>query len=158
MKNIIKIAVLVIIVFSFVLVMPAEGRRGPVRIQNKVPVNPASIVMLKGKVQAVMTTIPVVGGNVSQTPHALIKVKIFVKETGSEYIVQLAPGNFMSLQGLVVNRDDIVNVKAFRTPDSPELKSMTFEKSGRVFILRDEFGRGLWEKNDIRPGRDKRIK
>lgn len=156
-----KIFLTLLIAFTVsLLVSPlsANVRKGNVENLPNVPVDPARIVTFAGTVNAVMIQIPVQTGNAAPVPHALIKVKIREKETGVEHIVILAPGNFLAKKGLTVNNGDQVAVKAFRTEGITDLKSMTIEKSGRLLVIRNEFGRGIWEKSDIRPGRDNRIK
>ncbi len=86
-------------------------------------------------------------------PVAFIKLKIFDKTLNREHFVQLAPGNFLRLQGLFLKKDDLIKIKGFTDLGSPELKSLVIEKDGRTFTLRDEFGQGLWNKSVLQEQR-----
>jgi hypothetical protein len=144
MKKLIKIAVIVVMTFSFVALLPAQSKMGAMGVNSSVLINPSSIVMIKGKVRAVMTEIPVSKLNMSRSPVAFIKVKVFDDVTKAEHTIQIAPGNFMTKMGLKINRDDIILIKAYKTPGSVDFKSIELTKDNRKFIFRDQFGRGLW--------------
>ncbi len=147
MKNLIKIAVIIVMAFSFVVLLPAQNKMGAMSVKSNVLINPSSIVMIKGQVRAVMTEIPVSKLDISKAPVAFIKVKVFDNVTKAEHIIQIAPGNFMTKMGLKINRDDVVLIKAYKTPGSVDFKSIELTKDNRKFIFRDQFGRGLWRED-----------
>lgn len=115
----------------------------------KKPLDQTKIISIQGNVQAIMTSIQTPESGVQGVPVAFIKLKIFDKKLNKEYFVQLAPGNFLRLQGLFLKKDDLIKIKGFSDQGSPELKSLVIEKDGRIFTLRDELGRGLWNRSEL---------
>lgn len=115
------------------------------------PIPASKMMEIKGKIQAIMTGIPagqpVVGGAV---PLAFLKVKVLNKTTKQEHLVQVAPGDFLRLKGIILRKDDQIRIKAFKPDNSPEIKSLEVEIKGRILILRDRFGKGMWEKPQLR--------
>lgn len=125
-------------------------------ISDKVydPIPASKIMELKGKIQAVMTEIPagqpVSGG---AAPVAFMKVKMKDPATGQEHSIQIAPGDFLRLKGVILQKDDQIRIKAFKSNNSPEFKSLEIEIKGKLLILRDRVGRGMWEKPLLRPNK-----
>ncbi|MEN8153195.1 MAG: hypothetical protein ABFR75_04170 [Acidobacteriota bacterium] len=117
--------------------------------EMKIPINPASMISVQGKIQAVMTTVQSPVSGQMNTPVAFIKIKIFDKNSNKEHFVQLAPGNFLRLQGLFLKKNDQIKIKGFTAQGSSELKSLILEKDGRIINLRDKFGDGLWNKSEL---------
>ncbi len=117
------------------------------------PVPASKIMEISGKINAIMTGIPtgpVVGGS---APAPFVKVKIKDDKTGQEHSIQVAPGHFLRLKGVILQNEDIIKLKVFKPENSQEIKTMQIEVKGRVVILRDNFGKGLWEKPQIREER-----
>ena len=114
------------------------------------PVPASKIVELSGRVNAIMTEIPTGPVNAADPPAAFIKVKIKDEKTGQEHSIQVAPGHFLRLKGVMIRKDDQVKIKGFKPDNTPEIKTMELEVKGRILIIRDKFGKGLWEKPQIR--------
>ena len=116
---------------------------------TKQPLDQTKIINIQGNVQAIMTSIQAPRSGEQGVPLAFIKLKIYDKNLNKEHFVQLAPGNFLRLKGLFLKKEDHVKIRVFSDQSSPELKPLGIEKDGRMFILRDEFGRGLWNKTEL---------
>lgn len=125
--------------------------------ENKIPtpIPDSKIMEISGKIQAVMTEIP--AGQASQTgpPKAFTKVKIKDAVSGQEHSIQIAPGHFLRLKGIILRKNDQIRIKGYKPDNNIEIKSMEIEIKGMVLILRDKFGKGAWEKPEIRPGKDR---
>lgn len=125
-------------------------------ISDKVydPIPASKIMELKGKIQAVMTEIPagqkVIGG---PAPVAFMKIKMKDPATGQEHSIQIAPGDFLRLKGVMLQKDDQIRIKVFKSNNSPEFKSLEIEIKGKLLVLRDRVGRGMWEKPLLRPNK-----
>ncbi|MCK5222951.1 MAG: hypothetical protein KAR14_15285 [Candidatus Aminicenantes bacterium] len=124
--------------------------------ENRIPVPiPASKIMeISGKIQAVMTDIP--AGQVTADglpPKAFTKIKVKDPATGQEHSIQIAPGHYLRLKGVILRKDDQIRIKGFKPDNSIEIKSMEIEVKGKILILRDQFGKGAWEKPNLRPKR-----
>jgi len=122
------------------------------RVPTPIPVS--KIMEISGKIQAVMTDIPVRQATADGPPKAFIKIKVKDPATGQEHSIQIAPGHFLRLKGVILRKDDQIRIKGFKPDNSLEIKSMEIEIKGKILILRDKFGKGAWEKPEIRPGRD----
>ncbi|MEN8223549.1 MAG: hypothetical protein ABFR36_09875 [Acidobacteriota bacterium] len=145
MKKTIILISISILVFAGIL-LPNETR-----IPDPVPVS--KIMEISGKINAIMTDIPTGQPTSSGPPVAFVKIKIKDGQTGQEHSIQVAPGHFLRLKGIMIQKDDQVKIKVFKPENSPEIKSMQIEVKGKVLILRDRFGKGLWEKPQIRAER-----
>jgi len=118
-------------------------------LPNPVPLS--KISEISGKIEAIMTDIPTgpaIGGG---APAPFVKVKIKDQNTGQENDVQIAPGHFLRLKGVMLQKGDVIKAKIFKPVNSNEIKSMQIEVKGKVLVLRDRYGKGVWEKPRIRP-------
>ena len=125
-------------------------------ISDKVydPIPASKIMELKGKIQAVMTEIPAGQQVIGRTaPVAFMKIKMKDPATGQEHSIQIAPGDFLRLKGVILQKDDQIRIKAFKSNNSQEFKSLEIEIKGKLLILRDRVGRGMWEKPLLRPNK-----
>ncbi len=117
------------------------------------PVSSSKIMEISGKIQAIMTNIPVRRSAMEGPSVAFIKIKVKNLTTGQESSVQIAPGYFLKIKGVVLQKNDQIKIKAFRKDNSAEIQSLEIETRGRVLVIRDRFGNGLWEKPQLRPKR-----
>lgn len=114
------------------------------------PVPESKIMEISGKINAIMTEIPTgqqIGG---APPVPFIKINVKDVNTGQEHSIQVAPGHFLRLKGIMLQKEDAIKMKVFRQDNSPEIKSMQIEVKGKTLVLRDRFGKGLWEKSQLR--------
>ncbi len=124
--------------------------------ENRIPtpIPTAKIMEISGKIQAVMTDIPlgqkIAGGSL---PQAYTKVKVKDPVSGREHSIQIAPGHYLKLKGVILQKNDQIKIKAFKADNSMEMKSLQIEIKGKILILRDKFGKGAWEKPELRPRR-----
>ena len=114
--------------------------------KTQVPIPASKIMEISGKIQAVMTNIPLGQDSHGGAPVAFTKVKVKDSTTGMEHSIQVAPGHFLRLKGMILHKDDQIRIKAFKPDNSMEIKSMEIEIKGKILILRDQFGKGAWEK------------
>jgi len=142
MKKIIILTSISILVFGGI-VFPNEKN-----LPNPVP--SSKIMELSGRVNAIMTEIPTGPVTSAGPPVAFIKIKIKDEKTGQEHSIQVAPGHFLRLKGVMIQKDDHVKIKGFKPDSSPEIKTIELEVKGRILIIRDKFGKGVWKKPQVR--------
>ncbi len=138
------------IILTSILILIFGGIMFPNEKNLPEPVPTSKIMELSGKVNAIMTEIPTGPVTAAGPPVAFIKIKIKDEKTGQEHSIQVAPGHFLRLKGVMIQKDDQVKIKGFKPDNTPEIKTMVLEVKGRILIIRDKFGKGVWEKPQIR--------
>ncbi len=136
-KTIILISILILI-FSGILL--SNETKLPVQIQE------SKIMQIEGKIYAIMTDIPMTQDPGQGQLKAIVKVKVKDDKTGQEHSIQIAPENFLKLNGIFLQKNDPIKIKAFKSGNANEIKSLDINIKGKVLKLRDKFGKGLWEK------------
>ena len=138
MKKTILLISILILMFSGILFSDQTKLPDPVPILQTMDIS--------GKINAIMTDIPLTQEQAMGMSSAFIKVKVKDDKTGMEHSIQIAPGNFLKLNGILLQKNDLIKVKAFKSGNSIEMKSLEINVKGKILKIRDKFGKGLWEK------------
>lgn len=143
MKNTIIVISILMLIFTGMVFANEKNMPNPVPLSK--------ISEISGKIEAIMTEIPTGPAGVGAVPTPFVKVKIKDQNSGQENEVQLAPGHFLRLKGIMLQKGDVIKAKIFKPENSPEIKSLQIEVQGKILVLRDMYGKGVWEKPRIRP-------